>query len=160
MSSINEIGDNKVCSSAAAGDIDAANGECIVYHSVYSLDFWQQVKRECVVSQSQNKYLCKSSRTFEIEWLSYYSPNDSGYNGIFRLAKEFLSERKKDDNFYVDLRVGKAFLFLGENTDGVRMEFIDWCIKKFKSTVVDHGNILGDDSPPPIFFKKNANTRN
>lgn len=85
---------------------------------VHTLQFWQTVKSE--YNPEKDKYICASSITFKRIW------GLCGDDNIFNLADEYLLEI--DAKFK---RGNSAFLFINVGAEE-RLDFIDWCIKKFE----------------------------
>lgn len=86
---------------------------------VESLEFWETVKKE--YNPKLEKYICSTSKTFEKIWNS----NDDKI--IINLANEYVNEIKA--KFECGLYV---YLFIGVGTTE-RIDFINWCINKFKT---------------------------
>jgi len=122
---------------------------------VHSLDFWEKVKSEYNVGNG--KYICGSSEIFKLAWETYYSINDTNWRSIRKLAFVF-----KKENKYKTLMIGVSFLFIGDGCGSFRVEFIDWCIERFKNAKLqDNTGTNGvNPSPPPNFSENNADTGN
>lgn len=94
--------------------------------TIDSKEFWETVKSE----YNKDSFICWSSATFSEKWIT-----DEGMQYIKELAEEFLDS----DNFSTKMVGSLGVLFTSKIYQpvkdrewvDVRVDFIDWCIKKF-----------------------------
>lgn len=88
--------------------------------NVHSKEFWGKVKKE--YDPSLSKYICHTSNYFCVVW------DSRNRSEIIKLAKQFLKY-----NFwkfrYWSTSTGTVLFING--SEKTRIEFIDWCIKKY-----------------------------
>jgi hypothetical protein len=90
--------------------------------NIESKQFWEQVKKEYKPNEFFS--ICINSPTFEFAW------NELNKKQIQKLAQEFIFYNFKYHGTYL----GNNWLFLrhsGELDKEIRIDFIDWCIKKY-----------------------------
>ena len=94
--------------------------------TIDSKEFWETVKSE----YKKDSFICWSSKTFSEKW-----NNIDGMMYIRKLAKEFL-----ESYCLGSIEVGGLYVLFISHRYGpvddpewvvVRLDFIDWCIKKF-----------------------------